>query len=132
VTVEGTPRALSPVLQDELYRIGMEVLRNAFRHSRAKRIEVEIRYAAEELRLRIRDDGIGIDPKVLNSGARPGHWGLPGVRERAKLAGARLDFWSEAGAGTEVQIKVPAAAYATPRRTDLFKFFRKKITIHAD
>jgi signal transduction histidine kinase len=133
VTVEGTPRALSPVLQDELYRIGMEVLRNAFRHSRAKRIEVEIRYAAEELRLRIRDDGIGIDPKVLNAGARPGHWGLQGVRERAKLAGAQLDFWSEADAGTEVQIKVPAAvAHATPRRTDMFRFFRKKITIHAD
>jgi signal transduction histidine kinase/ligand-binding sensor domain-containing protein len=132
VTVEGTPRALPAVLQDELYRIGREVLRNAFRHARAKRIEVEVRYSADEFRLRIRDDGIGIDPKVLNSGARPGHWGLPGVRERAKLAGARLDFWSEAGAGTEVQIKVPAAAYATPRRTDLFKFFRKKITIHAD
>ena len=133
MTVEGTPRALPPVLQNELYRIGTEVLRNAFRHARAKRIEVEIRYGAEELRLRIRDDGIGIDPKVLNAGARPGHWGLQGVRERAKLAGAQLDLWSEAEAGTEVQIKVPAAvAYATPRRTDMFRFFRKKITIHAE
>src|SRR5580704_4432966 len=78
VTVEGSPRALSPVLQDELYRIGREVLRNAFRHARAKLIEVEIRYSAQELRLRIRDDGIGVDSKVLESGARPGHWGLPG------------------------------------------------------
>jgi hypothetical protein len=59
------------------------------------------------------DDGIGIDPKVLNEGARAGHWGLPGVRERAKLAGGQLDFWSEVGAGTEVQVTVPASvAYA--------------------
>ena len=133
LTVEGSPHALPPILQDELYRIGREVLRNAFRHARAKRIELEIRYGAEELRLRIRDDGIGIDPKVLNAGARPGHWGLQGVRERVKLAGAHVDFWSEAGAGTEVQIKVPGAvAYATRRTTNTFRFFRKKITIHAD
>ena len=96
VTVEGPPRSLSPILQDELYRIGRELLRNAFRHARAKRIEVEIRYSAQELRLRIRDDGTGIDPEVLETGARPGHWGLPGVRERAKRIGAELDLWSQA------------------------------------
>ncbi len=113
VTVEGPPRDIKPVLQDEVYRIGREILRNAFRHACAKKIEVEIRYDAQELRIRFRDDGIGIDPKVLNEGVRAGHWGLPGVRERAKLAGAQLDFWSEAGAGTEVQLTVPAsAAYA--------------------
>ena len=109
VTVEGPPRDIKTVLQDEIYRIGREILRNAFHHARAKKIEVEIRYDAQELRIRFRDDGIGIDPKVLNEGARAGHWGLPGVRERAKLAGAQLDFWSEAGAGTEVQVTVPAS-----------------------
>ena len=63
--------------------------------------------------MRFRDDGIGIDRTMLSEGALAGHWGLPGVRERAKLAGAQLDFWSEAGAGTEVQVTVPAsAAYA--------------------
>jgi nitrate/nitrite-specific signal transduction histidine kinase len=63
--------------------------------------------------LRIRDDGKGIDPKVLQEGSRTGHWGLPGIRERAKRIGGRLDFWSEAGAGTEAELAVPASvAYA--------------------
>src|SRR5262249_15134781 len=109
VTVEGPERHLAPVLQDEIYRIGREILRNAFRHARATRIETEIRYDDRMLRLRIRDNGIGIDPKVLEQGARDGHWGLPGVRERAKLIGAKLDFWSEAGAGTKGPATVPAS-----------------------
>ena len=130
MTVEGPPRDIQTVLQDEVYRIGREILRNAFRHARAKKIEVEIRYDAQELRIRFRDDGIGIDPKVLNEGARAGHWGLPGVRERAKLAGAQLDFWSEAGAGTEVQVTVPASvAYAKSPEARVFGLFRKKVEV---
>jgi signal transduction histidine kinase len=133
VTVEGPPQTLSPVLQDEIYRIGREVLRNAFRHARAKRIEVEIRYDAPEFRLRIRDDGIGIDREVLEAGARPGHWGLSGVRERAKLVGAKLDFWSESGAGTEVQLTVPASiAYLKSPTDRVFGLFRKRTRSHAD
>jgi ligand-binding sensor domain-containing protein/signal transduction histidine kinase len=133
VTVEGSPRDIKPVLQDELYRIGREILRNSFHHARAKKIEVEIRYEVQELRIRFRDDGIGIDPKVLNEGARYGHWGLPGVRERAKLAGAQLDSWSEVGAGTEVQVTVPAsAAYAKAPGVRAFGFFRKKSRSHAE
>ena len=103
-----------------------EILRNSFHHSRAKQIEVEIRYGVRELRLRIRDDGAGIDPEVLERGARSGHWGLPGVRERAKLIGARLDFWSEAGAGTEVQVTVPASIiYQKSRNGRVFRWFQK-------
>jgi signal transduction histidine kinase len=133
VTVEGTPRDMKTVLQDEVYRIGREILRNAFRHARAKKIEVEIRYEAQELRIRFRDDGTGIDPKVLNEGARAGHWGLPGVRERAQLAGAQLDFWSEAGAGTEVQVTVPASvAYAKSPEARVFGLFRKRSRSHGE
>ena len=97
VTVEGKPQRLHPTLQDEVYRIGREVIRNAFRHAVASRIEVEIRYDDHQLRLRIRDDGKGIDPKVLETSGRPGHWGLPGIRERADRIGSRLNFWSESG-----------------------------------
>jgi len=115
VTVEGAQQTLSPILQDEVYRIAREVIGNAFRHANASQIEAEIRYDDHLLRLRIRDDGKGMDPKVLKEGARVGHWGLPGIRERAKQIGARLDFWSEAGAGTEVELTVPASvAYAKP------------------
>ena len=126
VTVEGTSEPLAPLLQDELFRICQEILRNAFRHARAKRIEVEIRYSPRELRLRIRDDGTGIDPKVLDTGARPGHWGLPGARERAKLIGARFDLWSEVAAGTEIQITVPASrAYLMAQGPGWFQRFTR-------
>jgi signal transduction histidine kinase len=131
VTVEGPPRDLKTALQDEIYRIGREILRNAFHHARASQIEVDIRYDAREFRVLFRDDGTGIDPKVLNEGGRPGHWGLPGVRERAKLVGAQLVFWSEAGAGTEVQITVPASvAYAKFPEARVFGLFRKKSRSH--
>jgi signal transduction histidine kinase len=124
VTVEGERQAMSPVLQDEVYRIAREVLRNAFRHAGARHIEAEIRYDKRLLRLRIRDDGKGLDPEVLKKGGRAGHWGLPGIRERAKRIGARLDFWSEAGAGTEVQLTVPAfVAFATSAVGRRFWFF---------
>src|SRR5882762_7828837 len=113
VTVEGKRQALSPILQDEVYRIARELLRNAFQHAQACQIEAEVRYGNAELRLRIRDDGKGMDANVLQEGGRAGHWGLPGIRERAKQIGARLDIWSEAAAGTEIELTVPASvAYA--------------------
>jgi len=80
VSVNGTRRILSSILQDEAYRIGREALRNAFHHAHASHIEVEIVYNNRDLRLRIRDDGKGIDQRILEEGARAGHWGLPGAR----------------------------------------------------
>lgn len=125
VTVEGDRRTLVPVLQDEIYRIGREILRNAFRHSGARHVDAEILYDEKLLRLRIRDDGKGIDPRVLEDGGRAGHWGLIGIRERAKRLSAQLDFYSEAGVGTEVQLTLPASvaydmsvAKVNPREPD--------------
>jgi signal transduction histidine kinase len=83
VHVEGTTRDLAPLVRDEVYRIAGEGLRNAFRHPQAERIEVEIRYDRRQLRVRVRDNGRGIDPKILGEGGRPGHHGLPGMQERA-------------------------------------------------
>jgi signal transduction histidine kinase len=122
VTVEGKPQRLSPALQYEIYRIGREMIRNAFHHAMASRIEVEIRYDERELRLRIRDNGKGIDPEVLGASGRPGHWGLRGIRERAQRIGSRLEFWTETGAGTEVELRVPAAiAYEKQRDGNRFR-----------
>jgi ligand-binding sensor domain-containing protein/signal transduction histidine kinase len=116
VQVEGTPRRLNPIIRDELYRIGVESLRNAVRHAKARRIEVDIRYSEDGLRLRIRDDGKGIDPVVLGQEHIPGHWGLRGMRERAKLIGGSFEVWSQLGSGTEAELTIPAAsAYAKPR-----------------
>ena len=109
LTVEGRQRVLTPAIRDEVYRIAREVIRNAFRHAQARRIEAEVLYGEDQLRLRVRDDGKGMDPQVLEKGTRSGHWGLPGVRERAHRIGAKLDVWSEAGAGTEVQLDVTAS-----------------------
>jgi len=117
VAVEGESRNLHPIIRDEIYKIAAEALRNAFRHSRAHQIEAEIRYDNEQFRLRVRDDGKGIDPAILSSQGSEGHYGLPGMRERATLIGGKLAVWSEVDAGTEVEVRLPAAtAYATTRR----------------
>jgi len=106
VIVDGQPRSLHPVLRDEVYRIGREALVNAFQHSRAKSIEIELEYASRQLRVLVRDNGCGIDPDMLLSG-REGHWGLPGMRERAERIGGKLHVWSRPTAGTEVELSVP-------------------------
>jgi signal transduction histidine kinase/ligand-binding sensor domain-containing protein len=126
-TVEGKRQTLSPILQDEVYRIGRELILNAFQHAEASQIEAEIRYENKQLRVRIRDNGKGMDPKVLQEGGRVGHWGLPGIRERAEHVGAQLHFWSQAGAGTEVELTVPSSvAYGASHKSRGFGRFRKK------
>ncbi len=124
VIVEGEPKTLHPIVRDEVYRIAGEGLRNAFQHAESNRIEVEIRYDAMRLRLRIRDDGKGIDPHLLDEGGRAGHWGLQGMRERARLIGGHFEIWSNVGSGTEVELTLPASvAYDEPgsRRSPHFK-----------
>jgi signal transduction histidine kinase/ligand-binding sensor domain-containing protein len=114
VTVEGESRDLHPILRDEIFRIAAEALRNAFRHAQARRVEVEIRYDDQQFRVRVRDDGKGIDTSLLSGQGPEGHYGLPGMRERAELIGGKLVIWSEVGTGTEVELRIPAAmAYIT-------------------
>ena len=125
VSVEGKPHELSPVLRDDVYCIVREALRNAFRHAQASKIEAEITYSEHLVRLRIRDNGTGIDPKVAEAG-REGHWGLQGMRERAQQIGAQLEIWSHAGAGTEVDLSIPGSiAYAVSISRSGLRRFRK-------
>ena len=91
VAVEGQARDLRPIVRDEIYRIAAEALRNAFRHAHAGRVEVEIRYDNEQFRLRVRDDGKGIDPAVLAS------QGTRGTLRPARHAGTRRTDWRETG-----------------------------------
>jgi signal transduction histidine kinase len=127
MSVEGSPRDLDPIVRDDIHRIAREALRNAFRHAQADHIEAEVTYGAHELRLRIRDDGKGIDPQHLSEG-RAKHWGLAGMRERAAHIGAQLNLWSEVGAGTEVELRVPGGvAYrALGGRSGMFRMNRKE------
>jgi len=120
VAVEGAPRDLHPILRDEIYKIAAEALRNAFQHAEARHVEVEIRYDDEQFRLRVRDDGKGIEPAVLSGEGSQRHFGLHGMRERATLMGAKLTVWSEVDAGTEVELCLSGnIAYATARRASL-------------
>ena len=109
VSVEGKSKNLPPVVRDEVYKIACECLRNAFRHAQAKRIEVQIGYQPREFRLQLMDNGVGIDPGVLRAGRREGHHGLPGLHERAQVAGGKLSVWSQLNSGTEIHLTIPAA-----------------------
>jgi len=112
VRVQGTSRDLHPILRDEVYRVALEAMRNAFQHAEAQAIEVEILYE-EGLQVRIRDNGKGMDPAIINHG-RSGHYGLRGMQERATKIGGKLNVRSAPGAGTEIELSIPGTiAYGT-------------------
>jgi ligand-binding sensor domain-containing protein/signal transduction histidine kinase len=126
LVVEGPPRKVQTMIRDEIYRIAREALRNAFHHAQARHIEAEITYGGRAFLLRIRDDGEGIPPEILEQG-RPGHYGVRGMRERATQIGGKLDIWSGVGAGTEIEFSIAASiAYGTSPGRTLFHFFRRK------
>ena len=126
VLVEGSSRNLHPIVRDEIYRITCEGLRNAFSHARASQIETEITYGERLFRLRIRDNGEGITNSILEEG-RPGHYGLAGMRVRARQLGGKLEIWSRAGAGTEIELNIASAiAYGASPGRSLFRLFRRK------
>ena len=128
IVVEGSARPMRPNLHIEVFRITREALRNAFSHSQGHMIETEMAYTENQFRLRIRDDGKGIDPDERVRAERTGHWGLKGMRERAERLGGELEVWSEPGAGTEIELRIPASiAYETVRSQDSSrKFWRRK------
>ena len=114
----GEPKVLHPVVREEAYRIGAEALTNAFNHAKASSIELEIRYGAAALRLLIRDDGIGIEESALARSGRADHFGLVGMRERAARISSRVEIFTRPGAGTEVQLQVPARMAYRSRTPD--------------
>jgi signal transduction histidine kinase len=116
VTAEGEPRPLHPIVRDDIYKITAEALRNAFRHAEAASVDVEIRYDRQQFRLRVQDDGKGFDDALLPRQLAAGHYGVPGMRERAALMGGTLTVWSKEGAGTAVELCVPSrSAYVKTR-----------------
>lgn len=125
VIVQGETLPMRAAIHDEVYRIGREALVNAFRHSRAANIDLQLEYSPHRLRLSVSDDGCGIDPKVVQTG-RDGHWGLSGMRARAERVGAKLRLLSRPAAGTEVELTVPGhIAFASKPTTGLSKWFAR-------
>ena len=121
--VVGEARPLARLVQDEVYRVGREALINAFRHAQAQTIAVELAFSARRFDLRVSDDGRGIATDVLDAGGRAGHWGLTGMKERARRVGGELVMNSRAGEGTTIALGVPgtiafaAESAATSRRS---------------
>jgi signal transduction histidine kinase len=125
VVVDGSPLPLQEVIRDEVYSIGREALVNAFRHSGASDIEVELRYDPDRMRVLVRDNGCGINGEVIRLG-RDGHWGLSGMRERAERIGAKFKVSSGPSAGTEVDLSVPAQiAFQHPPNDTSWAWFAK-------
>lgn len=114
---DGDPVDLSLDLCEDIYSIGREAIINAFRHARAASIGVELVFGAALFELHVTDDGAGMAEEIIESGQRQGHWGLPGMFERAGRIGAGLTVDSVVGGGTRVALRIPAGlAYAQPTR----------------
>lgn len=107
IRIVGRARALKPHVNDEIYAIGREALFNASRYANAHHVTLVLDYAKEEFTLRVGDDGCGLDGAVVESGHRPGHFGLPGMRERAAGVGAQFHLASQPGEGTEIVVTLP-------------------------
>jgi signal transduction histidine kinase len=109
VEVSGLPVSLCPAVSHEVFRIGSEAIRNAFRHARARHIQVQFRISPAEFALAVIDDGIGIEPSVLSKGPAEGHFGFAGMRERAKIVNGEVTSSSDSGLGTRIELKIPTA-----------------------
>ena len=126
VLVDGLTRPLHPVVRDEVYRIGREAILNAFRHASANSIEVSLEYRDQGFRLLVHDDGRGLNPDLLRFG-REGHFGLPGMRERAERIGGQLRVLSRPGSGTDVELTISeASAYPSPPRSKSWGWFGRR------
>jgi len=104
----GRPKPVDSAVLHQIYLITREALLNAFRHSQATKIEVEIAYSPRKLRVTVRDNGTGIEPELLRSG-RKAHWGLTVMRERAANIGAHLRIRTRPKAGTELVLSLSSS-----------------------
>jgi signal transduction histidine kinase/ligand-binding sensor domain-containing protein len=124
LTVEGSPRILHALVGEEVARIAEEAIRNSVQHAEAKAIEAILSYGRRELRLTIRDDGVGMPSSILTTGEKAGHYGLLGMRERAQRIGGRLEVSSREGAGTEIVLSVSGRAAYRNSRSQFFGWLR--------
>lgn len=126
-SLEGKTRVLTTTARDEAFSIGREALLNAVVHAQASAIELQLIFSDDRVRLRVRDDGIGLTETAFAAPPRLGHWGLQGMKERAEKLGAQLTLWSRHGAGTEIELVIPAKIAYPGRRSrtaGLFDWFR--------
>ena len=104
VDVVGQVRTLKPAVQEEVLAIARESLTNAFRHSKANVIRVELNYSGSQFIFRCADDGVGLPDDVLKNGSAEGHWGMVGLRERSHNLNARLFVRKNEPQGTVIEM----------------------------
>lgn len=107
--VGGTLRPLPKQVENNLLRIGQEAVNNAVRHARAENISVRLVFDATSVRLNVKDDGRGFDAEAQAGGSN-GHFGLVGMRERAREMGGDVRVGSRPGEGCEVEVNVPVGS----------------------
>jgi ligand-binding sensor domain-containing protein/signal transduction histidine kinase len=115
LTISGTPVEMDPITTDEICRVGYEAIRNAFMHSCASRIEVQLTYS-EDFTLIVRDNGRGMDSTMASRG-RDGHFGLQSMRERAERIRGRFQLITAPNLGTTIELKIAGkTAFGGDRR----------------
>jgi len=129
---DGEPRMLRPEAANEALDIMREGLRNAFVHAAAGCIELAVVWQNGGLCLRVSDDGRGIDEAVLRTGGRAGHWGLPGMRERAARVGAQFDLYQREGGGTMLSLWLPARGTFADTRARLLRGLQRAWKVPAE
>lgn len=118
VSYTGEPRAIDPLLRDEVYRVCREAIANAFRHANAQNINVHTDFEPHALAVEIVDDGLGMDETLQRIG-RPGHFGLPAMRSHMERIGAAFSIESAPGKGTRVRLRTH-----TSSRTRVWSWLR--------
>ncbi|QGZ38247.1 sensor histidine kinase [Pseudoduganella flava] len=125
-TIRGTPCAVCPKVRGEVLAIVREALFNASRHANASAVELIVDYRKGGLAVLVRDDGRGMTPALAAGDGRPRHFGITGMRERARAIGAACTLLSVPGAGTTVSVEIPAElAYGARRSAALFARLRQ-------
>jgi signal transduction histidine kinase len=98
---------MAPELETTALRVGREAILNAVRHASPKHLAIALQYAPDQFLLQVRDDGLGMSPNAVNGATGTGHWGVAGMRQRARRAGGDLDIVTQPGHGTVVSLRLP-------------------------
>ena len=110
---------LAPPLESALFRIVQECLTNACRYSQSPKVRVELRQVDDRVRIDVQDWGVGFDPKQIGDG----HFGLRGIRERARLLGGAVSIQTAAAAGHPHHGRVPLDPAGRQRKRGEWQHF---------
>jgi|tagenome__1003787_1003787.scaffolds.fasta_scaffold20978193_2 signal transduction histidine kinase/ligand-binding sensor domain-containing protein len=107
VATSGPARRMAPELETTALRVGREAILNAVRHAAPKHLDIALQYAPDQFVLQVRDDGLGMAANAVDGATGTGHWGVAGMRQRARRAGGDLDIVTQPGQGTVVSLRLP-------------------------